>query len=96
MDNSEEKLNLSIGTINGAGCHADKIPKRKCYLKNIQKIESSDFKFLIGAKKESIEKSKDEILWFQCFPASPRRLERPTYRLGVAPSTHKQLPSNVI
>lgn len=36
----------------------------------------------LGSKKESIEKSMNEIHWFQCFPASPRRLERPTYRLG--------------
>ena len=33
-------------------------------------------------KKKSTEKYKDKILYFQCFKASPRRLERPTYRLG--------------
>ena len=43
------------------------------------------------AKKKSIEKSKDEILSFQCFPASPRRLERPTYRLGVKRAISTQI-----
>ena len=48
-----------------------------CSVSFIQKTESSDFWFSPGTKKAL------KIQCFQCFPASPRRLERPTYRLGV-------------